>query len=93
MGHYFDWIEQKYIPNSPEPPPGQRRAQYRENTRRGILIEDLFKEIEQAEIPDPISKLYATLLARALVRTHKRLMNHYGKRIAQLSPEQPVRTD
>jgi hypothetical protein len=75
MSWYYDWIEKKWQPKQ-EPSSCQRQ----QHPRRRTLLRDLLGEIDTG---DSVTKLYAGLLARAVVAQDQELMKEYGKRIAE----------
>ena len=83
MGYFYDWVDRKWEPidHDRKPTVYQKRLL----AERGRLIDNLIEEIERN---DGVTGLYATLLARALVKTDEFLMRAHGERIAHLSPEQ-----
>jgi hypothetical protein len=83
MGDYYDWIEGRWEPidHARTLTPRTRR----QITRRKTLIDHLVIEIEEGG--DAVTRLYAQLLARTLVKTDEVLMRECGRRIAAMSGE------
>jgi hypothetical protein len=75
MGWYYDWIAKKWQPRKA---PSQRQRQH--HSRRRVLLRDLLGEIDTG---DSVTKLYAGLLARAVVARDQELMREYGRQIAE----------
>lgn len=80
MGYFYDWVEEKWKPKRDETLSLSERRQV---NRRSTLLRELIAEIEQGG--DGISRLYAGLLARALLATDEELMRDHGERIVKLT--------
>jgi hypothetical protein len=79
MGFYYDWINSRWVDkqHAHEPTPRRRAAQQN-------LLPALLVEMEQGSSE---TRLYAGLLARAIVVQDYGLMREYGKQVARLTGE------
>jgi hypothetical protein len=79
MGFYYDWINGSWVDKqlAHEVTPRRRAAQQN-------LLPALFIEMEQGSSE---TRLYAGLLARAIVVQDYGLMREYGKAVARLTGE------
>jgi hypothetical protein len=99
MGYYWHVLDQRWIPRPRwEPKPAERKRLSRRRKLLAELvneIEDHAQEppeqfvgddaeyFETTQKNERAAKLYARLLARALVGTHESLMREAGERVAQ----------
>jgi hypothetical protein len=90
MPYFYDWINKRWQPYPKGSDPMCPKYTTRSFARRFTLLPQLIKEIETGEGE---VKLYAGLLARAIVVSDidPTLMNEFGERIAELTePEQKL---
>lgn len=77
MGYFYDWINEKW----------EDKAGHEGHPRKSAhqtLLPQLMKEIEQSSSE---TRLYAGLLARAIVVQDYGLMREYGKQVARATGE------
>lgn len=80
MGYYFDYIDKRWLPKRQRSITAQQR---RDLIRRKGLVAEVVEEIECGD--DRVARLYAVMLARALVKTDESLMTEFGKRLAAVA--------
>jgi hypothetical protein len=80
MGYYYDWVDSRWLPID-----HQRRVtlkQQRRIDRRRDLLQRLLLEIARGN--NSVTRLYAQLLARALLQTDEMIMREDGQRVVGL---------
>jgi hypothetical protein len=81
-GYYYDHLQRRWMPKfqpGPETPQGRRRL------HRRRLLPELLTEIGGGSA---LSRLYASLLARALIAEDEELMREHGEQVCKLTGEE-----
>jgi hypothetical protein len=81
MGYYWHTLDRRWRPMDHSQPSPQLR---RQRIRRSKLMTDLFAEMQDG---NSVTKLYAGLLARALIDADQELMREFGERVVECTSE------
>jgi hypothetical protein len=75
---YYDWVARKWVPRQIVPETSWQR---RRRVKRDKLIYLVMDEFKFGK--DPLTRLYAALLAQALCQTCEDLMKQYGQSVME----------